>query len=142
MPSSQTLQLSGSIAASRRFLSNNSFFRWTVNDQTVDLQAIAVSPVQGRVTQKQTTSFLVIAPYKLAGGTVLSFTLSCYSSTSSSTYSSIVTITVNSPPQPGVFQVSPVVGVELVTSFFFSPLQWTTSSYPLYFQFGYRAFPV
>ena len=139
IPSSQTLQLTGTISVAQHFLSNNSYFRWSINDPTVDLQAVAVSPVQGSLSQMRVTSYLVIPPYKLIGGTILTFTLSCYSSKSSSIYYAIITITVNSPPQPGVFQVTPTVGVELVTSFLFSALQWTTFNYPLNYQFGYRA---
>ena len=88
---SQTLQLTGTISVAQRFLSNNSYFRWSVDDPTVDLQAIAVSPVQGSLSQMLATSYLVIPPYKLIGGTFLTFTLSCYSSSkSSSSYSAVI----------------------------------------------------
>ena len=138
MNPSQSLQLTGSVIIPELLLHNNSYIKWNVDDGDIDLNAIALSPVIVSMTKLSVTSYLVLPPFSLTGGSSLTFALTCCSLTGTPQFSSTVSVTVNSPPRLGTFAVSPKAGVELEDTFTFAASQWTTSNYPLFYQFGYR----
>ena len=134
---SQTLQLTGNVQIPEAFLRNNSYAQWSVNDGQIDLKDIAVSSLQEKLNAMSVTLYLIIPPFSLPGGSSLTFTLSCCTLNGNPQYTSTVSVVVSAPPRPGTFSVNPSVGIEFSDSFHFSASQWTTSNYPLYYQFGY-----
>jgi len=137
MNPTQMLQLTGNIVIPETLLSNKSIVQWTISDEDIDLSTIALSPVQLFMTKTSATMYLVLPPYSLAGGSDLTFSLTCCRLGKIPQFTSSVLITVNAPPRLGLFSVSPKVGIEIIDNFLFSASQWTTSNYPLYYQFGY-----
>ena len=137
MNPSQSLQLTGSVIVPQVLLQNNSYIRWTVSDGDIDLDSIALSAVQQEVKSLSFTTYLVLPPFSLTGGSSLTFSLTCCSLIGVPLYISTLSLIINSPPRLGTFSVSPKIGVELVDNFVFSASQWTSSNYPLYYQFGY-----
>ena len=134
----QTFQLFGNVIYpdfSRT--SPNPVARWSISDISVNLTAVSLTPVSVPLKAASNNVYLVISPSTLPVGSVLSFTLSCCGDTSLPVYSSSITITVNSPPRAGFFQLYPDPGIELQDNFLFSTSQWTDSDLPMQYQFGY-----
>ena len=133
----QPLQLLGSVLYPDFSFKANSIVRWSISDSSVNLTAVALTPVSFALSAASSNVFLVIAPSTLPIGSVLTFSLSCCNGIGLSAYSSSVTVTINSPPRAGVFLVLPNPGIELKDKFLFSAGQWTDSDLPMQYQFGY-----
>eukprot|EP00597_Dinobryon_sp_UTEXLB2267_P012543 CAMPEP_0170122720 /NCGR_PEP_ID=MMETSP0020_2-20130122/16918_1 /TAXON_ID=98059 /ORGANISM="Dinobryon sp., Strain UTEXLB2267" /LENGTH=2177 /DNA_ID=CAMNT_0010353853 /DNA_START=1571 /DNA_END=8104 /DNA_ORIENTATION=+ len=130
----QLLQLTGIISVADI---SNATASWTLSDDSFSLSQIAMSPTRLRITSSTTSTYLVVPPNSFPGGTVLTFSLSCQTAIEKSPAIASVTITINSPPRPGIFQVNPITGTELSTSFVFTNRQWTDSDLPISYQLGY-----
>ena len=133
----QTLQLFGKVIYPDFSLKTNAVVRWSVSDNSVNLTTISLTPVSVPLKAASSNVYLVISPSTLPVGSVLSFTLSCCGDMSLPLYSSSVTITINSPPRAGFFQIDPNPGIELQDNFLFNTGQWTDSDLPMRYQFGY-----
>ena len=133
----QTLQLLGNVIYPDISLRVNPVVRWSVSDSSVNLTAVSLTPVSIALRAAISNVYLVISPSTLPVGSELTFTLSCCGDGSLSLYSSSVTITINSPPRAGFFQLHPNPGIELQDNFLFSTGQWTDSDLPMQYQFGY-----
>eukprot|EP01041_Mallomonas_annulata_P003371 gene3371-6671_t len=83
---------------------------------------------------------LTIPSNALLPGVTYTFTLVCKIPSSTVRGFSSITMTVNTPPIPGVFSVTPTTGIFLKTKFIFLASYWTTidsSTLPLSYVFGY-----
>ena len=125
---------------------------WTVdNEGDPQLSTTALTPLSYNFAASSAAAssdqmfsvYLVVAAHKLSPGVVLSFTLSCVGTTavdnSQQLSSSSITITVNIPPQPGIFYLSPSDGTELQDPFVFIASQWQDADIPIKYQFGYTS---
>jgi hypothetical protein len=110
---------------------------WSVDVPTVVLTTAARTPVQQfTLPTSGATSVpfnLVIKSDTLPQRATLQFTLSCGSTAVSTT------VTTNGAPLPGSFYVTPGVGVELLTTFTFTAVQWSDPDLPLTYQFGFQS---
>mmetsp|Transcript_3810 Transcript_3810/g.5408 ORF Transcript_3810/g.5408 Transcript_3810/m.5408 type:complete len:1330 (-) Transcript_3810:11-4000(-) len=132
----QSIKLNGIISMPKGV--NNITARWTVDDPSISLNQIALTPVQYRLSSSSTSNFLVLPPHTLLGGYTLTFTLSCISALHDEVVaSSSVSVIINSSPKPGTFSVSPSVGTELKDMFLFNAELWMDVDLPLYYQFAY-----
>jgi hypothetical protein len=119
--------------------------QWSVNDHSIVLSSISLSPLSRSLPASPINSShvlsLVIVGNSLPQLSSFIFTLSCslvngYSSSNS------ITISTNSPPFGGALEVSPVKGVMFQTLFSMLGLGWVDDNLPLSYQFGYfSAFP-
>ena len=131
---SSTLQLTGSLVVPN--IENTTAY-WTVNDDSIVLDDVATSAARFRATLLSSFVYMTIPPNILIGGATLVFTLHCKTNLEVSFVSASVTVSVNSPPRPGVFRVNPASGIEFQTNFLFSSDLWTDSNLPLSYQYGY-----
>ena len=136
MNPTQNLQLSGTVNVPSPSWGNIS---WSMDKSSsdVDLGDIALSPliVSFRASAAKTIpTFLSIKPNSLSSGVTYSFILSCFTDAAITTS---IQITINSPPQPGIFFVSPNNGYELQDSFSFVATSFQDSDLPLMYSFSY-----
>lgn len=105
---------------------------WTVNDRTIALPQIALTPVAQFIYSGTGITFnLVLAANALPQRSVLVFSLQCGISVAS------ITVTTNGAPQPGRFTITPANGTELVTTFTFSAAEWVDTDLPITYEFGF-----
>jgi hypothetical protein len=133
----QTVQLLGSVVYPDFSFNSKSTVRWSISDSSVNLTSVALTPVSVALSAATSNVYLAISPSTLVSGIVLTFTLSCCGETGFPVYSSSITVTINSPPRAGVFQVLPNSGIELQDKFLFSAGQWMDNDLPMFYQFGY-----
>eukprot|EP00597_Dinobryon_sp_UTEXLB2267_P015729 CAMPEP_0170109554 /NCGR_PEP_ID=MMETSP0020_2-20130122/7278_1 /TAXON_ID=98059 /ORGANISM="Dinobryon sp., Strain UTEXLB2267" /LENGTH=2286 /DNA_ID=CAMNT_0010334573 /DNA_START=4168 /DNA_END=11025 /DNA_ORIENTATION=+ len=106
-------------------------WNWDYSDSK--LSAVASSPLTKSVSRNVSTIFnFIISAHMLPTRSSIIFFLSC-----GDIYGTALKIYTNSPPQPGSFAVSPISGLEMVTSFNFIVSLWSDVDLPLHFQFGY-----
>jgi hypothetical protein len=106
--------------------------RWTVDDPSLDLTSVSLSPTVVAVPVSSSLLLNLILPSgSLPAGTSLTFTLKCRQSVAS------VVVSTNAPPLPGSFTVVPRSGVEITTTFQLAVFQWIDSDLPLSFAFGF-----
>jgi hypothetical protein len=114
--------------------------RWLVNDDSIVLSSVSLSPLSRSLPSSSTNSphviSLVLLGNSLPSQSSFKFTLSC-SLANGFTSSNSLTITTNSPPFGGVLDVSPVKGVMLETVFWMFGSDWVDEDLPLSYQFGY-----
>jgi hypothetical protein len=110
---------------------------WSVDDPTITLSTAARTPVQQSTLPAPGAASvpfnLVIKSDALPQRATLQFTLSCGSTAVSTT------VTTNGAPLPGSFYVTPEAGVELLTTFTFTAVQWSDPDLPLTYQFGFQS---
>lgn len=131
----QMVSMAGNVTFSSKI---GGFVWWSIDNPSVDLSKIALSPWQYEV-KKGTIVNLVLAPNSFPPSATLSFTL-CASVTINGQVlltNASTTITVNSIPLPGYFDVTPPSGRELITPFSFTALNWQEEDLPLSFEFGF-----
>ena len=128
---------------------------WTVDDDTISLADIALVPTVRDLLITGTRSFtFVVGAYMLPVDITLVFTLSCTQYSLSTvvdddtidrsvydgqTGTASITVTANSPPTPGVFEMSPESGQELKDLFTFIASLWNDDDLPITYQFGFRS---
>jgi hypothetical protein len=114
--------------------------QWSVNDNSIVLSSVSLSPVSQSLPSSPANSpqvlSLVLNRNSLPPQSSFIFTLSC-SLTNGYSSSNSVTISTNSPPFGGALEVSPAKGVMLKTLFSMVGLSWVDEDLPLSYQFGY-----
>jgi len=96
-----------------------------------------ISSDSGRLTP------LLLAVNALQQSVVYTFTLRCElnlgagSATAAAFSESGLSVSVNGPPLPGMFEVTPSEGTELSVEFAFNARSWTDDDLPLLYSFGY-----
>jgi hypothetical protein len=116
---------------------------WSVDDASVDLNAIALSTVQRTlppptlpaISQSFTLS-LVLPQNGLPQQSSFVFQLLVTADSGHSSSAAIV-ITTNAPPLPGVYTVQPSEGDAMTTLFRFSASQYEDSDIPVSYEFSY-----
>jgi hypothetical protein len=120
-----------SISASIRTKSSTVIL-WSVDDQTINLASVALTPVSQAVGVGNYIFNLVIPGGALHGkSTPYSFSLSAGLAVST------ISFVVNSPPQLGSLSVNPEIGTALNTKFNFLASNWIDDNLPLSYKFGY-----
>ena len=141
----QLLQLSGTISVPASYGGNAT---WKVSDASIDLSAVALFPVTTAIASvpgaaANVTTFravyMAFAANSLPSGSTLTFSLVGTIPYQGKQAVGSVTITVNAPPTPGSFYVSPDSGEELSQLFQFVALNWVDPDLPITYQFGYAA---
>jgi len=114
-------------------------------NQNLSLSSLSLSSSQSNSNTKSWMMNLVLPSNTLPPQSTFRFTLKCSFILSSGTgslissFSSIV-ITTNSPPLPGVFEVSPLRGGRMMnTSFEFVSFGWEDVDLPLSYAFSYQS---
>ena len=119
---------------------------WGVDDTSVDLSAVASTPVAFKVSATNAligtligTSMLnfALVPFSLRERSTFTFTLSCLSESSVLVARSSLVVTTNGQPLPGEFIVVPDTGTALNTSFMFLSSKWFDEDLPLSYHFGF-----
>ena len=111
---------------------------WTVSDSSMNLTTLALTPSHNVVVGTGfSTMTLVLPANSLSPGSTLTFTLSCRSAKTGFSSSASLSVVVNSPPQGGVFVVTPPVGRELTDKFTFSASRWWDTDLPINYAFGF-----
>jgi hypothetical protein len=145
----EKVKLAGSITLEEKSVlssNNTQYALWSVNDSTVDVSLsstflqsapylslsdyLPMSPVAAAVS---IPFHFVLTGSALTAGASYKFTLSVGQLAAS------VVVTVNTPPAPGVFTVSPIAGTELSTPFTLLAYSWQDTDLPLRYQFGFVA---
>ena len=83
------------------------------------------------------TMYLVLPGNVLSGGSTYSFTLACNLLAPGVSASSAIAVSVNAPPSPGSFSVSPREQEELQDPFLFLCSNWQDTDLPLSYAFSY-----
>eukprot|EP01036_Dinobryon_divergens_P027094 gene27095-35809_t len=108
------------------------YSNWTSSEPTLQLsKAAIISGSQYVLPKKTTTVQLYLFTNVLSVQHTYQFTVHC------GHLQSMITVTTNSPPSSGLFEVSPDTGAEVSTVFTFSARLWVDSNLPLSYQFGY-----
>ena len=111
---------------------------WTASDSSVVLSSLSLTPSQNVVVSSGLSTVLLVLPaYSLTPGSSLTFTLSCRSKTTGFSSSASLSVVVNSPPQGGVFVVTPSNGLQLTDTFTFSASRWWDTDLPINYAFGF-----
>ena len=145
MNANQNLQLTGTVSLPSS-LSGNITWSLDESDADVSLSAVSLSPLSVPVTartesdplfstMRSLTLYLSIRSNKLTVGSSYSFFLAC--SVGSATTKTNVQVTVNSPPTPGVFTVSPSEGFELQDTYTFLASRFQDTDLPLMYEYKY-----
>lgn len=133
----QLLQLTGQVSLPVGYAGNAV---WSV-DNGLALRAAATTPVENNIplsaSETTNTFFLAIRPNSLPTGSTLTFSLTARML--EATVVASIQVTVNSPPQPGQFFVTPTEGFQLSDVFSFVAVQWQDTDLPLTFSFAYEA---
>ena len=111
---------------------------WAVSDSSLNLTTLASTPSHNVIVGSGfSTMTLVLPANSLPPGSTLTFTLSCRSAKTGFSSSASLIVVINSPPQGGVFVVTPSRGHELIDSFTFSASRWWDSDLPINYAFGF-----
>jgi hypothetical protein len=111
---------------------------WEVDDTTIDLASISLTPVQFSYPATLSSANLIIIAGSLPAASRLSFTLTSTNMFGDSSQSA-VTVVTNAAPAPGIFEVSPQRGLELTEEFTFVALYWSDDGdLPITYDFGFR----
>lgn len=94
---------------------------------SISLIPVVVPVVAGTIR----TTNIILKPNILQTARMYTFTLECGIT---KTY---ISLTTNSPPQNGIYEVSPLTGVELSTRFLMTASDWFDTDLPITYQFGF-----
>jgi hypothetical protein len=116
------------------------FSSWLVNDASIAVSSVALTPIAKSVPAFSRSTVYFVAstanlPTTVSGNNELVFSLIC---TNLNSYAA-VSVNINSPPSGGMFIVYPLSGIELSTMFTMSAVNWRSSSLPLTYAFGVAA---
>jgi hypothetical protein len=136
--SNRELQLTGTVSLPAGY---NGTATWsTTYDGSFALSTAAKSPLLVRFAASSAVQsnniYLVLAANTLPARAALAFTLTALTSLGTQSTAQII-VTVNAPPLPGTFAVSPRNGTEIVDRFNFLAAQWYDADLPLLYQFSY-----
>jgi hypothetical protein len=108
---------------------------WSISSGLVELALASLTAISAPISagSLQQSVALIMVSNSLPVESVLTFTLRRGLGVSS------INITTNGPPLPGVFQLSPNVGIELTTSFLFSASEWSDPELPLAYEFRFSS---
>jgi hypothetical protein len=127
---------------------NAQFATWSVDDPSMSISEIAftqTSKVFGERDTRVGVMFpMSIKPFNLLPQKTYIFTLASSPVSNSSLIAyGTISVTINSPPSPGIFEVSPPEGIALITKFSATLSFWTDdlSDYPITYQFQYSQGP-
>ena len=145
IPSSGSLQLLGSLDWSDVNISSMPYTTsWIVDDPSVNnnLVTIAKTPMSSDFNYPEdavrSANLLIpafdIRPYITRSSLV--FTLSCTFSSGLETWA-LISLDANIPPSPGVFDVNPTAGTELLTLFAMNAHSWNDLNLPLTYEYRY-----
>ena len=122
----------------QEFTTAGGYASWTVSDSSLNLTSLALTPSQNVVVGSGFSTMTLVLPANvLSPGSTLTFTLSCRSKTTGFSASASLSVVVNSPPQGGVFIVTPSNGHELTDAFTYSASRWWDSDLPINYAFGF-----
>jgi hypothetical protein len=128
-----SVDLGVSLAAARGFRALPA--AWSVDDTSISLSEAALTAVSTNIrpyiSGKTLALNFALAPNVLQGGNAYTFSF-----TVTDKFASIV-ITVNQPPLPGSFSVTPNHGTEFSTKFGLLAFLWQDIDVPLTYAFGY-----
>ena len=120
------------------FTTMGGYASWAVSDSSLNLTSLALTPSQNvLVSSGFSTMTLVLPANSLPPGSTLTFSLSCRSAKTGFSSSASLSVVVNSPPQGGVFVVTPLNGRELTDTFTFSASRWWDTDLPINYAFGF-----
>eukprot|EP01040_Poterioochromonas_malhamensis_P006991 gene6991-7548_t len=118
---------------------------WITDD--LNLSSISLTPLFQTVRvlsiSQTITTYLVLPSRSLKSGTIYTFSLlvtivdANMNHTSAQTSSSQISISVNAPPVPGLFTVTPMSGIAMRDNFLFSCYQWFDIDLPISYQFSF-----
>lgn len=116
---------------------------WNVDDASVNLATTSLSPVAFDITTspnlaKRISASLVLPPNTLHAGSAYLFQIQCRLRNGFFSSATLEIIT-NSPPQPGVFLVSPPSGEAFFHKFDFQAATWEDDDFPLTFEFSFQS---
>ncbi len=98
---------------------------WSVDDTSGFVFAnVARNPVSLPSITQNNYVYMVIGANSLPVGATLTFSLTSQIASEATATVASVTVTINAPPLPGNFAVTPESGTELVKPFTFSATQW------------------
>jgi hypothetical protein len=106
----------------------------------LDLTSVALTPLHIAYLKPSfgiNSVFLKLSTQLLQGGVSYSFSLTCSLPAPGIGTTASIVITVNSPPRPGKFVISPNEGTEFHEFFTFACAQWQDDNLPLQYQFGF-----
>lgn len=114
---------------------------WSIDDTSLDISSLALGAVSKNFALTAASSFtfnLALGGSSLAPGAQYSFELLCEDDSSSNVvgFASVKVLT-NSPPSPGLYEVSPNAGTELQDTFTLAASQWIDTELPLTYSFGF-----
>jgi len=141
---SDKLKLSGEVISS---FESSGLLLWSINDESISLEDVSLSDIKRRIIPSSSSSnlmritkiSLVLPSNILPQQSTFTFTLQ-FNSSSFSLSSSSITITTNSPPLPGIYEVSPSNGgLMLETVFSFVASQWEDEDIPISYEFSYQS---
>jgi hypothetical protein len=130
---SNKLLLSGSVSLSKLVAGT---VLWSCDSGTLDLSATALTSTTSSLTGVSSTEQLLISANSLNANGVYTFYLTATLSSGESSYASIK-VTVNAPPSPGSFIVTPTSGQAVTDVFTLYSNNWVDADLPLTYQFGF-----
>ena len=123
---------------------NAQYTTWLVDDPSISISEIAFTPtskVFGERDARDGVMFpMSIKPFNLLPQKTYIFTLASSPVSNSSLVAyGTISVTINSPPSPGIFEVSPPEGIALLTKYSATLSFWTDdlTDYPITYQFQY-----
>jgi hypothetical protein len=131
-PSSKLL-LSGSVSLSKLAAGT---VVWSCDSSTLDLSVAALTATTSSLSAVSSTQQLLISANSLMASGVYTFYLTAMLSSGDMSYASIK-VTVNSPPSPGSFIVTPTRGQAVTDVFTLYANNWVDADLPLTYLFGF-----
>jgi hypothetical protein len=133
------LQLSGTVVFPASY---NGTATWSVDDTSnfnflSALRSPPASFIGASSTPQVNSIYMVLRPNTLPGRSVLTFSLTARTNLGGFQSVASVAVTVNAPPLPGTFAVTPQNGTEIVEPFTFLVSQWYDADLPLQYLFAY-----
>ena len=126
--------------------SSSGYAIWDISDDSIDIESsplfdrtkLIAGPPSGQSVGLLKMS-LVLSPFTLPPQSSFTFSLSCFLGGGNYSDVASITLTTNSPPQPGLFIVIPKNGTMLETTFSFSAAEWEDVDRPMSYDFGYQS---
>jgi hypothetical protein len=135
----QALQLIGKVDVPSSLAG---FVYWNIDQSSgIDISSVALGAVNMSIlTNPIPKSYNIYLPLNarlLPTNVNLLFTLKCVLFEPGNSSDSSISVLVNAPPRPGMFEIRPDSGIELKQSFSFVCSRWLDDDLPLSYQFGF-----